>query len=483
MLEARELSFSYDGKTPVLNSASITLQPGEIVLLTGATGSGKSTLAKCLSGFIPRIIEGEFSGSIMIDNKEVSQLSISEYAKKVSLVQQDPDGQICTLNVADEIAFGPENFGIPSNELDNLVTESLDAVDASHLRERSTQELSGGEKQRIIISSMLACQPNYLLLDEPSSSLDPRGTAKLRDVLTGLRSKGLGILIIEHQFPAFLTVADRILRISEGKIEPWVPDEPVSKSTRRPDIESSKPETIRMREVSFSYGTRKAINKVSITISQGELVALMGDNGSGKTTFLGVVAGLLQPDEGEILLEKTAFNSLKHREIAEKIGVVFQNPNHQIFERTVWKEHTLGLEVLGHDIEDYSVTAEQTLDQVGLLDMRERNPFSLSHGQKRRLNVSSVTIHKPKVFLFDEPFIGQDAEGRRIISQKMEDHVKTKGTCIVVTHDPIFARQFCNRIIFMDKGSILLDGPPHSVLSSLENMGRTEYTTVEVNSK
>ena len=481
MLEARELSFSYDGKTPVIDSASTILQPGEIVLLTGATGSGKSTLAKCLSGFIPRTIEGDYSGSIMIDNEDVSSLSISEYAKRVALVQQDTDGQICTLNVADEVAFGPENFGIPSNDLDTLITDSLDAVGALHLKDRSTQELSGGEKQRIVIAAMLACQPNYLILDEPSSSLDPKGAIQLRDVLIDLKSKGLGIMVIEHQFPAFLPVADRILKISEGKIESWIPDETTFRHTLQIGMPITKAETIRIRDVSFSYGDRKAVNQVSMEISQGELVAVMGDNGSGKTTLLGLVAGLLQPDEGEIFLDDVAINSLNRRELAGKNGVVFQNPNHQIFERTVWKEHVLGLDVLGFSFEDYSLTAEQSLDQVGLLGMRDRNPFSLSHGQKRRLNVSSVTIHKPKVFLFDEPFIGQDAYGRRIITQKMTDHVKAEGTCIVVTHDPIFASQFCSRIIFMDEGSILFDGLPQSVLSSLESMGRSEYTSPEAN--
>ncbi len=480
MLEARELSFSYDSNTPILNSATIAIQPGEIVLLTGATGSGKSTLAKCLSGFIPRIIEGDFSGSIMIDNEDTSSLSISEYAKRVALVQQDPDGQICTLNVADEVAFGPENFGISVKEIDTLVANSLDAVGAPYLKERSTQELSGGEKQRIVIAAMLACQPNYLILDEPTSSLDPKGTIQLRDILTELKSKGLGIIIIEHQFSAFLPVADRILKISEGKVESCMADEATSDWTPQTDTGTNKAETIRIRNVSFSYGDRKAVNQVTLGISQGELVAVMGNNGSGKTTLLGLIAGLLQPDEGNIFLDDVAIHSMNHREIAEKNGVVFQNPNHQIFERTVWKEHVLGLDVLGLNLEDYSLIAEQSLDQIGLLSMRDRNPFSLSHGQKRRLNVSSVAVHKPKVFLFDEPFIGQDADGRRIISHKMADHVKAEGICIVVTHDSIFASQFCSRIIFMDEGSVLFDGLPQSVLNSLERIGRSEYTKPEV---
>jgi energy-coupling factor transport system ATP-binding protein len=386
--------------------------------------------------------------------------------------------------VTDEVAFGPENFGHPSDEIHRIVTESLTAVNALHLRDRHTHELSGGEKQRVIIAAMLACQPDYLILDEPSSSLDPKGVIQLREVLTGLKRKGLGVLCIEHQFPAFLPISDRILMISGGKVatrpqSATIPEE-ISTSTVELTKAISKSEVLRIQMSSFSYGNRKAINQVSAAFHKGELVALMGDNGSGKTTLLGMIAGLLQPDEGEVLLGDNRIKSWKPHEIAGKIGVVFQNPNHQIFERTVWKEHTLGLEILGRDTEDYTVLAEQSLENVGLIELKERNPFSLSHGQKRRLNVSSVSVHNPEIYLFDEPFIGQDSDGRQIITKKMTNHIEDNGTCIVVTHDINFALRVCNRVIFMEKGSILLDGPPKSVIDSLGRMGWSEYSTSEV---
>ena len=175
MLEARNLSFSYDATTKVLDSLDFRVKRGEIVVITGPTGSGKSTLAKCLSGFIPHSIPGDFSGSVIVDDVDISELQIAEVALQIALVQQDPESQICTLQVADEVAFGPENYGNEIRKITSLVDSSLEAVGSEHLHSRATFELSGGEKQRLIIASMIACQPNYLILDEPSSSLDPTG--------------------------------------------------------------------------------------------------------------------------------------------------------------------------------------------------------------------------------------------------------------------------------------------------------------------
>ncbi|NHI83292.1 MAG: ABC transporter ATP-binding protein [Candidatus Thorarchaeota archaeon] len=480
MLEARDLVFSYEGTQPILEKVTMQLHPREIVLLTGPTGSGKSTLAKCLSGFIPRMIKGDYSGSVFIENKDVSDLLLSEYAEKVALVQQDPDGQICTLNVGDEVAFGPENYCKDTKEIERLVESSLSSVSSWHLRNRSTHKLSGGEKQRIIIAAMLASEPDYLILDESSSSLDPKGTLELRDVLVAMKENNLGILCIEHQLSAFLPIADRILQISEGKVIETPQNKTFSadipqKSSGMIRIENPE-EVIRIENTTFSYGKQIAVNQVSLILNRGDFVALMGDNGSGKTTLLSMIAGLLEPSIGKVFLNRKSISSFAKREIAKRIGVVFQNPNHQIFERTVWKEQVLGLEVLEYDMEENLDNAKNVLDAMGLSPYSERNPFSLSHGQKRRLNVSSVTLHEPEVYLFDEPFIGQDADGRRIIAEKMTRRVETGGICVVVTHDPTFAREFCNRILFMENGSILLDGSPQAVQDRLQEIGKPEYT-------
>ena len=222
------------------------------------------------------------------------------------------------------------------------------------------------------------------------------------------------------------------------------------------------------------------INNVSMSVHKGEIVGLMGSNGSGKTTLLGLLGGLLTPESGKILLKGAPLGKMKAKEIANLVATVFQNPNHQIFEKTVWNEQILTLKALDLDTFDLLQQAETSLENAGINDLKDRNPFSLSHGQKRRLNVSSIIVHKPEVLLLDEPFIGQDMEGRQFISETVSETTERGGAALIVTHDPTFVYNHCDRAIFMEDGSILLDGPPPSVLEHLKTIDYKEYADLGV---
>jgi len=480
MLEVKDLTFSYDGLTQVLGSVDFKINRGEIVTITGPTGSGKSTLAKCLSGFIPRSIKGSFTGTIMIDEEDMSELSLAEISKKVSLVQQDPDSQICTLKVADEVAFGPENYGFELESIKNLIDSTLSEVDATHLQHRPTFAISGGEKQRVAIASMLSCQPDYLILDEPSSSLDPKGILSLRKILSKLKARNVGVVCIEHNLEAVRPISNRILTLSNGAISSWTfSEKPTIKDVREhPTHENNC--LLFMKNINFSYGLRKVIQNVELAIHKGEIIALMGANGSGKTTLVSLLGGLLTPDTGEIFLEKAPIRGMSRKEITKNLSIVFQNPNHQIFERTVWREQNLTIDILGHQSSEDYQRATALLEDADLATMKERNPFSLSHGQKRRLNVSSVSVHSPHILLFDEPFIGQDFDGRNFILNILINTATNGGASLVVTHDSNFAKNHCDRVIFMENGSILLDGPPETVFKRLIEMNRAEFVSLEV---
>jgi len=482
MLESQNLAFSYDGKTQILRSVDLEIRQGEVVVLTGPTGSGKSTLAKCLSGFIPRSIEGEFSGEIIIDDEDTSDYSIAEISRLVSLVQQDPDSQICTLKVSDEVAFGPENYEFELKSIEELVESSLFAVGASHLHNRSTHTLSGGEKQRLAIASLLSCQPKYIILDEPSASLDPKGILLLRSILSGLKDKNVGVLCIEHNLDAIRPVADRILSISNGTITGWnqIEEQTITKPTKTTIQENTS--LLTLERVNFSYGSTQVIHDISLTIHQGEVIALMGGNGSGKTTLVSLLGGLLEPDDGRVDLGRVAISDIDRKEIAKRISVVFQNPNHQIFERTVWKEQILTSEILNEIHEASIERSTNLLNSVNLGTFLNRNPFSLSHGQKRRLNITSSIAHVPRILLLDEPFIGQDQDGREFISKIIIETASANGAALVVTHNPNFAKNYCNRVIFVENGSILLDGSPDTVLQRLEEIGHSEYSEIGVSS-
>jgi energy-coupling factor transport system ATP-binding protein len=479
VLETQNLTFSYTPQKIILQSIDFQLKRGEIVLLSGRTGSGKSTLARILSGFIPRAIDGEISGTYLINDKDVTDHSIPDIANIVSLVQQDPESQICTLKVFDEVAFGPENYLTLTEEIDELVKRSLEATKIAHLTERPTFALSGGEMQRLAISSMLACQSDYLILDEPSSSLDPTGASELRRVLLELKERNLGILVIEHNLAAILPIADRTLNIENGKLSESTPKITQSSHLSAESTEPGAPLLV-AEDIHFSYGDRLVVKAASITLHQNEIVALMGDNGSGKTTFLNILGGLMPPSRGELYLEGVPLDRKNLSERIRKISVVFQNPNHQIFERTVWAEQTLTLETLKQNNELLQKRAEELLDAACLTETKEQNPFSLSHGQKRRLNVSSSMVHSPTIYLFDEPFIGQDQEGRDFIITTIKQRTETNGAAIVVTHDPDFALRQSNRIVFMEAGRVLLDGPPSTVMNRLDELGMSEYSEAVV---
>jgi energy-coupling factor transport system ATP-binding protein len=481
MLEARNITFSYDGTNTVLNSLDFQLKRGEIVVITGSTGSGKSTLAKCLSGFIPRSIQGEFSGSVFIDDSDISNIPIAEVSRQVALVQQDPESQICTLRVSDEVAFGPENYGSEVEEISELVSSSLRSVGSEHLYGRATFELSGGEKQRLIIASMTSCRPDFLILDEPSSSLDPRGVLQLRQILKDLQSQNIGVIVIEHNLLAIQPVADRVLTLTNGKIQTFQgqkQQEVMHPSSRK--YEDTDSPFLTTKNLAFSYGDRQVINNVTLGLRRGETVGLMGGNGSGKTTLLGLIGGLLTPDSGTILLNNSLLERMNTKEIARGVSMVFQNPNHQIFEKTVWKEQILTIKALDLDTSDLLELCETSLGRAGIKKLRDRNPFSLSHGQKRRLNVSSIIIHSPEILLLDEPFVGQDIEGREFIKDTVMETTERGGTALIVTHDSSFVHHHCDRVIFMENGSILLDGPPSSVLERLKSMGYEEYVDLGV---
>ncbi|TFG31302.1 ABC transporter ATP-binding protein [Candidatus Thorarchaeota archaeon] len=477
MLETQDLTFSYDGSMQILQSLHLQLHRGELLLITGPTGSGKSTLAKCLAGFIPRSIEGFFSGSVQIDGKNTENLSIADFSKRVSLVQQDPDSQICTLRVSDEVAFGPENFEFDEKTVEHLVKSSLSDVNSLHLSQRTTHTLSGGEKQRIAIAAMLSCQSDFLILDEPSSSLDPRGIIQLRNILYKLKTKNVGIICIEHNLDAVRPIADRTLSLDNG-IFSNTPER-----TSQDFVIPSELHTLTGQEpllslegVNFSYGSTPTIKTVDLSISSGEIIALMGGNGSGKTTLLFLLGGLLAPKNGRVSLSGVSLSELKPKDITRQLSMVFQNPNHQIFESTVWKEQILTSEILEMTDEEHKKFSRHLLETAGLLHLSERNPFSLSHGQKRRLNITSTTGHKPQILLLDEPFIGQDRDGRQFILKTIYSIVKNGGTALIVTHDVHFAKKYCTRILFIENGSLLLDGNPETVLQRLSELGHDEYT-------
>jgi len=504
VLEAKHVTFAYAGTTtPALRNISFTVRAGEFVLLAGPSGCGKSTLLRCLSGFVPQEFAGDYQGAVSVMGRDASTHPIHGLARMVSLVQQDPDGQIVTLSVGDEVAFGPENFQVSPTEIARRTTWALAATNAAHLSDRSTLALSGGEKQKIILAAFLAIRAPILLFDEPTARLDP---PTARDLVANLhqlsRVRGVTIVVVEHRLHYFLPYVSRCLLMNEGRLvydglpsgaerkQPTVrrlglsptPLEHGHAPSRR-SARSRRPPLLEVENLTFSYPASDpssrvtpALQDISFTIAPGEIVALMGANGSGKSTLLYHLIGLLRPDRGTVRLGGRSIHNRPVSQLASDIGFVFQNPLHQLFERTVWDELLLASRHLGKPSPQVAAFRARALaERFELATYLDRSPFALSLGEQRRLTIASILIHRPRLILLDEPFIGQDYGNVRRLMTLVMRAVDEGASVVLATHDPTLVQACCRRLLFLRDGQLLVDAGLPQGFNELERLGEGQY--------
>ena len=436
MIQIKKYGFKYVDEW-VLRNINLNIDR-ELVLITGKSGSGKSTLALSIAGFLKDT--GHHEGEILFQGEPIEGFDLFELAQKIGMVQQDPESQICTMTVEDEIAFGLENVCLPRNEIKKRIDWSLSIVNGEYLRKRDTASLSGGEKQKIAIASILAMKPDVIIFDEPTSNLDVETTEEIMRVIRKIKKKAdISAIVIEHKWKHIYNYADTVYEMEAGalkkvKTPPEVAYNGYTRTTGRP--------ILKIEDVSFSYGN-PILDHVNMTVHEHETVGIMGPNGSGKTTLLMCIMNFLQYT-GDILLHEKSIKHKKTSDIARKIGIIFQNPNHQIFENTVLKEVSFAPKNF-----DIYTDVTPLLEKADMEKYIHNNPFRLSYGEKRRLNIVSVLSYSPEVVLLDEPFIGQDYGN----VQKIMDLLRNK-TCIIVLHDPFIAETFCNRIFELKGGTL-----------------------------
>lgn len=493
------VNFQYQGsKTPALRDINLQVEQGEFICITGSSGCGKSTLALCMAGFIPHNVAGEMSGSVIINGMDSRRYTPIQLAGSIGLVQQDPEVQLCTLKVIDEVAFGPENLCLSREEIKDRVEWALGAVNSLSLKNREVYSLSGGEKQRIAIASILAMQPSLIILDEPTANLDPTGTSEVLQVIKKLGQK-TSVIIIEHRFKQLLPISDRFLLMDQGRIICDGEPEQVYQEYRRRsklyfpgsfiDVEKEessgtvvekkvsplRPEPVlRVCELNVNLGGKKVLEDISFDLYPGEITAVMGGNGSGKTTLLLSLLGINKPDQGSIIYHHQNISGEKVSRRARNMGLVFQNPNHQIFENTVWREAILPSQMLLED-QNLDDNINSLLLEFDMLAYQDTLPFSLSLGEKKRLTLISVLGYQPEILLLDEPLIGQDKQRADVFWQAVWKHRQAGGLTLIVCHDPDFVQEFCDRIIFLDKGKLLLDEPVFEGFKTLKELGFNDY--------
>jgi energy-coupling factor transport system ATP-binding protein len=423
------VTFAYPDSPPALRDVSLSVEPGEVVLLLGPSGSGKSTLLRAFAGLVPWFHGGRFEGRAEIAGRDTRRTRPAELAGTVATVFQDPEEQVVLGRVAAEVAFGLENVGTAPAAIVPAVRAALAAVGIEELADRRVTELSGGELQRVCLASALALEPELLLLDEPTSQLDPAGA----ETFLERALDGRGAVVLSEQRPGIaLPYADRVVFLERGRILlDAVRDEAIAwLEANRPAWLSAaghKPspapgETVcRVDEVSFAYD-RPVLDRSSLELRRGEVVALTGPNGSGKTTLAKLAAGLLEPHGGRV--ERTG-----------RATFLLQDPGRYLVRERADEEVALGADL---------ARARTGLAEVGLAGFEARHPRDLSSGERERLALATVLVTEPDLLVLDEPTRGVDPQRKAELAQLLRARAGGRAT-LVVTHDLRFARAVADR--------------------------------------
>lgn len=471
------VSFRYSGaEKESISSLSLHIPKGESVLVCGPSGSGKTTVARLIGGLVPRFFDGELTGRLRLDGKDVSDMTAAELTSTVGSVFQDPRSQFFTTDTTSEMAFTCENMGMPRDEMLDRIVLSSCVLDVSGLLERSIFDLSSGERQRIAIGSVHAYSPPILVFDEPSANLDSESTRKLAQVLGTLREEGQTIVIAEHRFGYLAGLVDRVVVMMDGRkaaemtyaeflaMDPAMRERYCLRQTTFGHVapkglpkETSSPQ-VDVSSVSFSYRKgREALKDVSLRAHAGEAIAVIGPNGSGKTTLANVLCGLRRPTRGSVFVNERRMSPKSLRKMSY---FVMQDADYQLFGESVRAELMLGAE----DCRDADERIEQICERLGLVGLESRHPASLSGGQKQRVTIGAALMKRSEIMVFDEPTSGLDGLNMRRVAKLIRSLADDGRIVFVITHDRELVARCCTRIIRLADGRLQEDMDARSAM-------------------
>ena len=519
----KNVNFKYRVQSQAtLHDVSFAFDYGEKIIIAGPSGSGKTTIGHLINGLIPQSFPGNLDGQILVNDQDVSKLDIFNLSFAVATVLQDTDAQFVGMTVAEDVSFLLENENIDHQTLLKKTNHWLTELNLQSVKNHHPQELSGGQKQRVSMAGVLSSDSKILLFDEPLANLDPAAGRAAIQLISQLQKKlNLTVIIIEHRLEEALKIqADKLVIVSRGKIiandtpdrvlqsgvvsqvglrEPLyltalkkagldlslekhltdlssLNQELVSKkisnwlntkiSVKKP---SSGQPILSIKNLFFSYPKQSVFKDFNLDFYAGQITAIVGKNGSGKSTFSNLVTGFLKQDSGQIFFDGQSLDSLSVKERADKIGYVLQNPNQMISQNIVFDEVAYGLKLREADPEEIKTRVRRVLKISGLDSMRHWPISALSFGQKKRVTIASVLVLEPQILLLDEPTAGQDYLNYRSImnfvaSLNREHHT----SIIVITHDMHLMLEYADRALALVDGKILADDRPAALLSNLE---------------
>jgi energy-coupling factor transport system ATP-binding protein len=517
-IEVSSLTFSYkNASRPALSDVSFSQRSGEFRCVMGHTGAGKTTLTLALSAVVPWLEPGHFSGSVRVFGSPISNMAPRQLAGRVGLVQQDFETQLLGSRVESVVAFPLENLGIEQSLMRSRVEEALQTLDIAHLRGRDPNFLSGGEKQRVVLASVLALRPDVVILDEPTTDLDPAGRRCVAEAWNRLREAGYTLLVTDHD-PAVAASADVLTVLRDGKI---VFDGPPGELLSHPDkciqlgvlpteaaeiaaalnlpptfetselLEHLRAACLKLRhsvalggrigpwpqpqdtlvfvdDLRAGYGNHEVLHGLDLEVRKGELVALLGPNGSGKTTLAKCIDGLLAPTGGRVQLAGRDPFQMKRPDVACVAGMVFQNPDHQLIATSVLEELHLGPRLAGLSRTAASDGVEWAIEVTGLKDVVNEDPFALPKGIRQKVALASVLAFRPPVIIFDEPTTGLDGPEQLQMMELLTRLAREGHAVLVITHAVWVAARYASRVVVLSRGRVLLDGTPRAVFAQAD---------------
>ena len=506
-IELRDVHFTYQGtQMPALNGISLAFLRGSFTVVMGPSGAGKTTLARCINGIVPKYYRGDFSGDVRLSDQSIGARTVPENAADVGMVFQDFESQIFSTDILLDLSFGPENLGHPPADILDRAREIMHSLHFEGMSDRDSTALSGGQKQRLAIASVLMMHTPIIVLDEPTTDLDPLSRIEILELLAVIRRSGRTVILIDHS-PEVALSADRVIVLNAGEVvadgDPvtvfpamlsmpmpgirapqlmdalrrlGIPPCPVTvaetealirnryrvgsaSGTRESESRTAIPEpAIRVEGVRFSYSSSRVLDGIDLMIGRGDFVALLGRNGSGKTTLAKHVNGILTPDEGQVWIGGMPVSGMSAGDLARSIGYVFQNPDHQLFCPRIREELEFGLRQGGIDKSEWDGRIESALEAVGLTGRETADPFMLTKGDRQRVAVASVLVMTPRIIVLDEPTTGLDHRDQLGMMALIERLNREGHTIVMITHSMTVAMQFAKRIVLMAGGRVIGDG-------------------------
>lgn len=466
MIELRDVSYQYESGTQSggLRNINLSIKKGEVVLLCGSSGCGKTTLTRLMNGLIPNYYEGKLSGEVLIKGKDVFKTPLYEIATYVGSVFQNPRSQFFCVDTNSELAFGCENQGLPIKEIESRIDQTVSQLNIENLMQRSIFKLSGGEKQKIACGCVHTASPDIIVLDEPSSNLDVKVTNNLANIIARWKAEGKTLVIAEHRLYYLRELADRMIYMRDGEIvrdytmtqaKKLSSDQMEHMGLRPLWLESLTPqrinestvqEQIELRGFQYAYKNEpKTLNMDALSLPKGQIIAVIGDNGAGKSTFARCLCGLNKTFDGTLLMGQRTY---RKRQCMKQSYMVMQDVNHQLFTESVIDEVLLSMK------EENTQRAEEILDSLNLLPLKEQHPMSLSGGQKQRVAIASAIASERDIIVFDEPTSGLDFMHMEQVASNLKQLKVMGKTIVIISHDLELIMKTCDHIIHIESGKV-----------------------------